>query len=708
MGALAVLGFSVVLLRLYSVQIKQGREFREKSKSNFIQFKRLDHDRGEIVDREGRVLVTNRPSVNVVVTPAFFPNAHRMVLHLGYAVGLSKKEGTALSQALSKAVQERGPPLLLAADLTRREALHLRQRQEELDVPLEAIPIIEMPEDPERLAAYIDPEHFPSIGRIIRRLREAMEMDDDDVAALKRRIRKARGLDKYLDIVVRRDVPLEVEGQIGMEIQLGELPGVSVRSSKARTYRYGEMAAHLLGYVNELSSRELDEKRELGYRLGDSIGRRGVEKTFEGELRGTDGRKTIVVDSKGRSQSSDFATHLQDSVGTDVVPRPGNRVVLTIDLDVQQAAERAFAGKAGAVVVLEVATGRLLALTSTPSFNPNKLAGYFDPKEKKRLDAMGDLRPWRFRGIQDHFAPGSTFKVVTALAAAKEEVTNPHESVFCPGAYRLGNTRFRCWKESGHGKVDMVLSLKRSCDVYYYTMGARLGLDPIAHMAKELGFGAPTGVALAGESSGIMPTKKWYNRHLPPYTLGAAVNASIGQGAVTVTPLQLAVAYAAIANGGRVFEPHVALRIESYDGRAVREVPPRVVRELKLPEEALEAVREGLRQVVNVPGGTAFYRRLKELEVSGKTGTAQVAKLGKYRIKSRDLPFKLRDHAWFAAYAPAEAPEIVVIVFNEHGGGGSSTAAPIAMSVVKAWWAKKQARAALDQPGTTMAVLRSN
>jgi penicillin-binding protein 2 len=458
----------------------------------------------------------------------------------------------------------------------------------------------------------------------------------------------------------------------------------------ARTYRFGAMAAHLLGYVNELSGQELEEKRELGYRLGDSIGRRGVEKTFEGELRGTDGRQTIVVDSKGRSQSSELALQLARDAGVDVTPRPGNRVVLSIDLDLQLAAEKAFLSQtAGAVVVLEAATGRVLALTSTPSFDPNKLAGYFDPAEKKRLDDMGKLRPWRFRAIQDHFAPGSTFKVVTALAAHQHQITKLGEVVHCPGAYRLGNTRFRCWKDAGHGGVDLVHSISKSCDVYYYTMGARLGLDPIADMGKALGFGSATGIDLAGESNGIMPTKAWYNKYLPPYTLGAAVNASIGQGAVTVTPMQLAVSYAAIANGGTVFEPQIALRIESYDGRGVREIAPKIRRKLDLPPDALAAVREGLRRVVNDAGGTAYRRRLPELEVSGKTGTAQVAALGKKRIKASELPFHLRDHAWFAAFAPSSAPEIVVVVFAEHGGGGSAAAAPIAMEVIKAWHLKQ-------------------
>ncbi len=706
MGAIAVVAFSVIAIRLYMLQIQEGDAFLDKSKSNFFQTRRLEHERGEIVDRYGRVLVTNRPSVNVYVTPAFFPDAKKNVLRLASVSGLSREEGEVISVALSKAVKEDGPAILVAKGLSRRRARRVRRVAESLELDLDAIPIIEVPRDPPEFAVYIDPDHFPSRGLVMRRLRDAMNLDEDAMKALERRIRRTRGLDKYRGILVRRDVSLGVEGQIGLLVQLGELPGVTVESAKARHYEHGELAAHVLGYVNELSPTELEERRDQGYRLGDSIGRRGIENTFEEELRGTDGRETIVVDSKGRAQQSKFARRLDEEVGVHVEPTPGNRVVLTMDLGLQQAAEDAFNGRAGAIVALEAQTGRILAMTSTPSFDPNLLAGYFDPKEKRRLDEMRELRPWRFRAIQDYFAPGSTFKVVTALAALKAGVTNEREQIRCPGAYRLGRTRFRCWKESGHGMIDLHKSFARSCDVYYYTLGARLGLDPIAEMGRALSFGEMTGVQLAAESRGIMPDANWYRKHLPEgYTLGAAVNASIGQGAVSVTPLQLAVSYAAIANGGTVYRPQVALRIESYDGKAVRPIPPEALRQLELPPGALAGVREGLRQVVNEPFGTAYRKRLKDVQVSGKTGTAQVAKLGKVRIRASKLPWKVRDHAWFGAFAPSDDPEVVVVVLVEHGGGGSSAAAPIAMRVIQAWHDMNQQRASLPSSPVRVATI---
>ncbi len=686
--------FLVVVGRLYTLQVTKGEQYRVMSQNNFVQRKRLEHQRGEIVDRKGRVLVTNRPSVNVYVTPAFFPPAKRMVVQLGTAAGLARTESLAVSKALSKAVAERGPAILLARNLSRAAAADVRRVQEALEIPLEAVPIIVQPgveatdgNEGQRLAAYIDPDHFPSTTLVLRRLQVAMDWSDRQLQRLTRRVRRARGLERYQDIIVRRDVDAAIEGRLGLLVQLGDLPGVTVRRATARQYVNGQVAAHLLGYINELRPRELEERRDQGYRLGDSIGRRGVERSFEEELRGTDGRETVVVDSKGRMQASMLAETLRQDVGAKQPPIPGNRVVLTIDLELQKAAEAVFDGQAGAIVVMEVNTGRLLAMTSTPTFDPNLVAGYFDPKEKARLDAMKERRPWRFRAIQDYFAPGSTFKVVTALAGLKAGIVRRNDKVRCTGAYQLGNTRFRCWKDEGHGQVDLTRSLARSCDVYYYQLGTKLGLDPIAAMGRQMGFGSTTGIDIAGESKGIMPDAAWYKRRFGYYTLGSAVNASIGQGAVSVTPLQLAVSFAALANGGKVYRPQVALRVERFDA-AAREIKPEVVRTLDVSPQHLALVREGLRQVVNSPWGTAYRKRLKDLEVAGKTGTAQVAKLGKDRKKSRgkDIPWKLRDHAWFGAFAPAEDPQVVVVVLNEHGGGGSSAAAPIAMKVAQAWY----------------------
>jgi len=687
MASVVVLAFAVVGLRLYRLQIVDGDAYRQKSQNNFFQVKRLEHERGEIVDAKGKVLATNRPSVNVYITPAFLPDARRMIRSLASSVGVDREKAESVLAALGKVASEDQAPVLLARGLNEADVERLRGRIEAEELPLTAVPVLAYEgSEGEAFAAYVDARVFPSTTVVLDTLREKARLTREEFEALERRVRHARGLERYRDILVRRDAPPEVEAPIQLDVQLGSLPGVSVRRSSARAYRESGLAAHLVGYVNEISPEELTARRERGYRLGDSVGRAGVEQAFEDELRGADGRETIVVDSKGRSQRSRLASSLQANVGETVPAVPGNRVVLTMDSELQRSAEAAFDGRAGAVVAMEVETGRILALTSTPAFDAQRLAGFGGAQERARLRAIGARRPWRFRAIQDYFAPGSTFKVVTALAALEAEVVSPTERIFCPGAFTLGRARFRCWRERGHGWMNLSDSLKHSCDVYYYNLGRRLGLDPIAGMGRRLGLGERTGIELAFESEGIMPDQSWYDAHLPEgYTLGAAINASIGQGAVSTTPLQLAVAYAAIANGGRVLEPRVALRIERWDGQVLRTVEPEVRRSLELPEGALHLVQDGLRRVVNEPGGTAYGKRLKEMEVAGKSGTAQVVKLGKDRRRSRDADWLLRDHAWFVVYAPFDDPEIVVVVFNEHGGGGSSNAAPIAMEVVRAW-----------------------
>ncbi len=709
-GAVVLVGFSAVVLQLHDVQIVRGAEFRDKSRENFFQEKRIAHDRGEIVDRRGRVLVANRPALNVHVTPAFLPKARRLVDRLGRVVGLDREERQLVATALLKTAEERGPPILLARELAAAEVERLTDELRELEIPVRGVPIVETEaaDGEARYAAYLDPEHFPSEPRVYRRLAEALGLSPREAEAFERRTQRATGLERYREILVRSDISAEMGERLFAEIELGELPGVTAEAATARQYRHGRLAAHLLGYVNELTPQELEARRDVGYHLGDVIGRRGVERTFEDDLRGVDGYETVVVDSKGRPQGSRFAESLRGTFGEREPPRAGNRVVLTLDLELQAAAERAFKETAGAIVVMEVHTGRLLVVTSTPSFDPNLVSGYFDPREKARLDAMNDLRPWRFRAIQDQYAPGSTFKPITLLAALRRHEVGPHDHATCVGAFLLGTTRFRCWNDRGHGAVDGPWALAKSCDVYFYQLGNRMGLDPIASEAFDLGFGRKTGIAIDGESDGIMPTEAWYNQKVPEgYTRGAAVNASIGQGAVTSTPLQLAVAYAALANGGTVFEPQVALRVEAFDGKAVREFPPRIVRRVEAAPDDWALVREGLRRVVNDAGGTAYAKRLADLAVSGKTGTAQVARMEK-RVKSSELAWAVRDHAWFAAFAPSEAPEIAIVVFVEHGGGGSSVAAPIAMAVADAWNRQRQGRPQLDDPlGAVLALAKS-
>ncbi len=468
-----------------------------------------------------------------------------------------------------------------------------------------------------------------------------------------------------------------------------ELPGVDWPAVPHRHYRAGAVLSHVVGYMNEISQDELDHvPAGTAYALGDFVGRRGVERYFERELRGVDGSRQEVVNARGET-----IQELNDLLAgrTPVQPRPGDSVVLSLDMRLQEEAERAFPGVAGAVVVMDVRTGFILAVVSRPGFDPNLLTGRVTAAQMAEM-ARDPLQPMIFRPTQQHYSPGSTFKVVTILAALQNHVISPTATVTCSGGYSLGARRWRCMSQ--HGPMDTRHALQRSCDTFFYRMGDLLGLDPIAEMGRSLGLGVPTGVAVVAEVPGIMPDSAYHDRVTPGgYTKGLALNSAIGQGDVNVTPLQLAVVYAAVANGGQVFRPQLVRRIESPDGRTRQEFQPQVAREVDLNPEHRRIVLDALTAVVNEPGGTAYRSRLGDIKFAGKTGTSQVATLGKVRLKEEAMTFWQRDHAWFAAIAPAEEPEIAVVVLNEHGGHGASGAAPTAAAIIKKFFELKRSDA---------------
>ncbi len=468
-----------------------------------------------------------------------------------------------------------------------------------------------------------------------------------------------------------------------------ELPGVDWPAVPHRHYRAGAVLSHVVGYMNEISQEELDRvPAGTSYALGDFVGRRGVERYFERELRGADGSRQEVVNARGET-----IQELNDLlVGrTPVQPQPGDSVVLSLDMRLQEEAERAFPGVAGAVVVMDVRTGFILAVVSRPGFDPNLLTGRVTAAQMTEM-ARDPLQPMIFRPTQQHYSPGSTFKVVTILAALQRHVISATGTVTCSGGYSLGARRWRCMGQ--HGPMDAHHALQRSCDTFFYRMGDLLGLDPIADMGRSLGLGVPTGVAVVAEVPGIMPDSAYHDRVTPGgYTKGLALNSAIGQGDVNVTPLQLAVVYAAVANGGLVFRPQLVRRIESPDGKTRQEFQPQVVREVDLDPEHRRLVLDALTAVVNEPGGTAYRSRLADIKFAGKTGTAQVATLGKVRLKEQAMTFWQRDHAWFAAIAPAAEPEIAVVVLNEHGGHGASEAAPTAAAIIRKFFELKRSDA---------------
>jgi penicillin-binding protein 2 len=485
---------------------------------------------------------------------------------------------------------------------------------------------------------------------------------------------------------VRMAADLDWDHLARIESHRHALPGVITEVMPYRTYPNGSLAAHLLGTLGEVRSDQLDSGRFEGYRAGDVIGQSGVEALLESHLRGKAGGRNVMVDVSGRE------VEVLDRVES----RPGGRVVLALDLDLQRVGEQALAAAAppnepvsGAVVALDPRTGGVLALVSLPNFDPNAFAGRVDRATWTALN-RDPMKPLQDRAVAGQYPPGSTYKAFVAAAALEEGLRVPKTSVFCPGAFAFGNRSYRCWKAGGHGSVDLHRSLMQSCDVYYYRAGLDLGIDRLARYAKAFGFAQETGIGLDGEQPGLIPTSEWKQRRFgEEWMAGETVSASIGQGYNLVTPLQLAVAYAAVANGGDVLRPQLVLERIDPAGQVTRPAPERIGR-VPVSAENLALVREGLHAVVDAPGGTGRRAQVPGLAVAGKTGTAQVVRLDKTKgLKGLAIPRPYRDHAWFASFAPADAPEIVVVVLIEHGGGGGANAAPIAQKVLQRWWDKK-------------------
>lgn len=653
LGAIWLVGLAISLLlsRLYALQILRGEELTSKGRRNFVQQVQVPHDRGIIYDRHGRILVDNRPSLDLQVTPAF----------------LGKR---------------------------------------------------------------------PAARATLEHLAQLLGMNDDELTSMRELVESRTGLERFRPLTVRRDLEPDQVEAIEEQRSVFLLDGLDIIEGRRRTYHWGSLAGHLLGYVNEIDAGALDAERAKGnperYDLGDMIGREGIERTYEKELRGIDGIEKVVVDAKGRRQQTAYVDVLLGEARR-VEPTPGHNIFLTLDLDLQQKAEEMIMslGKAGSVVALDAKTGAVLVLASLPAYDSNLVSGSVSKAVKERLDS-DPLKPWLNRSIQGQYAPGSTFKVVTALAALKEKATNGHEKVNCPGYYKMGRHVWRCWRDAGHGGEDLHNAMRQSCDVYFYNMGGRTGIGPIADVARLLSFGARTGINLRGEQPGIVPDEAFHNRvdaGTGGYQRGMAINTSIGQGSLLVTPLQLATAYGAIANGKAVFVPQLVDRIETADLRVTRRFLPQAkflgdtplspegvplllardphsfappvqteVRgegptvttgftphpstELPFAPEHIALVRDALHAVTSEPGGTGYYSRSKKVSMSGKTGTAQVIRLGRDRIKYGEMDYFERDHAWFVAYAPAEDPEIVIAVINEHAGHGGSAAAPIAVAVI--------------------------
>ena len=495
--------------------------------------------------------------------------------------------------------------------------------------------------------------------------------------AIREKLDRAHTSSRFGSVLIAKDIGRDVLAQVEPR-RSTTLRGVEIEVNHVRQYPNGSTGAQFLGYVGMVTEGELRENER--FKKGDLVGKTGVEKEYERYLRGRDGVRQIATDALGRVV--DPYLFKEDFVNVDAVA--GNDVVLTVDLDLQREAEAALGDKAGAVVVVEVGTGRILALASSPSFNPDIFVTGIEEKEWKAL--LNDKRsPMINRATQGAYAPGSVFKIISAVGLLEEGVVDADTQFYCPGYYRIGSYVYRCWKRSGHGWVNLHRALVESCDVYFYTAVEKLGIDRLSRYMGLFGLGRPTGIGIA-ERAGVSPNRRW-KREVKgkPWYHGDTVLTAIGQGYVGVTPLQIAMMTSAVANGGKMMKPLLVGSVVGHSGEVVDEFPPQTKYGLKLSASTLKQLRSALVDAVNGPKGTGRAARLRKVVVAGKTGTAQVVS-----NKSRLDVWEHNDHGWFTSYAPSDSPEIAVTVLVEHGGGGGKVAAPIARRILEFYFKAKE------------------
>ena len=510
--------------------------------------------------------------------------------------------------------------------------------------------------------AVIVREQTDDVEAVLERLGEIIGLDPEEGKRILKEMRSRRA---FVPVTVRENLSWEEVSRI--EVNTPDLPGISIEVGQIRNYQAGKVVAHALGYVAAVSEAELngDPLLELP---GFHIGKDGIERSYETVLRGSAGSSQIEVNAVGRV--------IRELARKD--PEPGVELSVTLDVGLQRFLfERLSQEVSASAVVMDVENGDVLALASTPSFDPNKFASGLTIADWQAL--VGNrLKPLTNKAIAGQYAPGSTFKMMVALAALSEGL-DPSHRVFCTGQISLGTAKFHCWKKGGHGTLDMSGGLKHSCDIYFYDAARKAGIDRIAEVARRFGFGKPVGIDLPRERSGLMPDRNWkIATYGEPWQPGETLVAGIGQGFTLTTPLQLAVMTARIANGRYAVQP-----------RLVRSAETPVWPELGIPEEHMKVAQEGMARVTNEVGGTAYASRIQEpgLAMAGKTGTAQVRRITlAERLagvkKNEELPWEQRDHALFVGFAPVGAPRYAVAVVVEHGGGGSKVAAPIARDVL--------------------------
>ena len=581
---------SILLLRLWFLQIIDGPVYRTQSENNRIHLQSEPPFRGLIMDRNGELLVDNRPSYDL----------------------------------------------------------------------------------------YIIPEDVQDQEQLNKNLKRLISLDLDELI---KKHKKAFSGSSFNPVLVKKNMTREELAVI--EVNRFNLPGVLEPQVRyQRNYIYGKFASHIIGHLGEISEKQLKSGKYPNNDSGDFIGITGIEGKWQNQLNGKSGGMQVEVDAAGRKLRT---------LASRKPAVPGYNILLTIDKDLQLHAENLLKGKDGTIVALDPNTGEVLAMASSPAFDPNKFVWGINASDWNKI-RNNPAHPLQNRAIGSQYPPGSIFKIVVALAGLQEGVIDPEEKIFCNGRYRLGDHTYKCWrlKYGGHGNVNLEEALVGSCDVYFYKMGKRLGIDTIARYARMFGLGKKTGIDLSGEEDGIIPDSEWkLKKYGIPWQQGETVLCAIGQSYVSVTPIQMARLISTVFNGGKIYRPGVVKSVVN-DTSSVYEFTPHLQGKLDISSENLEIVKQALIDVVNDPQGTGKNGKIKGITVAGKTGTAEVASQENINALNTDgdVPEKLQDHAWFVAIAPAEDPKIAVSVLIEHGGGGSTASAPIARELIKQYLKK--------------------
>lgn len=481
---------------------------------------------------------------------------------------------------------------------------------------------------------------------------------------LKERIDRYKSLPLFSPIVVKDNLALK--DILPIEARKLELPELIIQAEPKRHYPFGTFASHVIGYILELSQDEIKTDRYKDGRLGDLVGKTGVEKQYEDVLKGTEGKKLETVDSLGRSMGEIAQRE----------PIPGNHIKLTLDFELQKKAEELLKGREGVVVVLDPRSGEVLTLASNPDFDPNKFISRFTPEEWLTI-VENPAFPLENRALRGLYSPGSVFKLVIALAGLDSGKITWRDSYYCSGSIQLYGHPFSCWYEQGHGPVNLYNGIEKSCNIYFYQLGKKMGIEGISHYAKKLGFGTKTGIDLSGEKEGLVPDPTWKkNTRNENWYPGETISVSIGQGPLMVTPVQVAVFTALIANRGIKVTPHLLMQKETGSTRTNSHNLTGEEKTIDMDQLVFENVIRGMWMAVN-ERGTATAAKVEGYDVCGKTGSTQVISSTQAERLARQKK-KVKTHSWFTGFAPRENPEIVVTILVEHGGGGGETAAPVA------------------------------